>query len=113
MSVSEAYLLTQFDTQYISVLMVPYGMVLLVPYLMAFYLMFVRFSDYFPDNLFLLAASFVPLYGNEAEAGWLLTSIEFLKCFKIIIPCLAVLANRFASNQLKSWETLILNSYVL
>lgn len=113
MSVSEAYLLTQFDIQYISVLMVPYGMVLLVLYLMAFYLMFVRFSDCFPDNLFLLAASFVPLYGNEAEAGWLLTSIEFLKCFKIIIPCLAVLANRFASNQLKSWEILILNSYVL
>lgn len=70
MSVSEAYLLTWFDIQYISVLMVPYGMVLLVQYLLAFYLVFVRFSDCFPDNLFLLAASFVPLYGNKAEAGW-------------------------------------------
>lgn len=49
--------------------MVPYGMVLLVQYLMAFYLVFVRFSDCFPDNLFLLAASFVLLYGNKAEAG--------------------------------------------
>lgn len=64
MSVTEACLLTQFDIQYISVFMVPYGMVLLVQYLMAFYLMFVKFSDCFPDNLFLLAASFVHLYGN-------------------------------------------------
>lgn len=93
--------------------MVPYGMVLLVQYLMAFYLMFVRFSDCFPENLFLLAASFVSLYRNKAEAGWLLTSTEFPKRFKIIIPCLAVLADRFAPNQLKSWEILILNSYVL
>lgn len=92
MSVSEAYLLTRFDIQYISVLMVPYGMVLLVQYLMAFYLVFVRFSDCFPDNLFLLAASFVPLYGNKAEAGCFFTSTEFLKHFKVIIPCLAVLA---------------------
>jgi len=70
MNVSEAYLLTQFDIQYISVFMVLYGMVFLIQYLMAFYLMFVKFSDCFPDNLFLLAASFVQLYGNEAEAGW-------------------------------------------
>lgn len=113
MTVIEAYLLTQFDIQYISVLMVPYGMVLLVQYLMAFYLMFVRFSDCFPDNLFLLAASFVPLNGNKAEAGWFLTSMEFPKRFKIIIPCLDILANRFASNHLKSREILILNTYVL
>lgn len=87
MSVSEAYLLTQFDIQYISVFMVPYGMVVLVQYLLAFYLMFVKFSDCFPDNLFLLAAGFVHLYGNEDEAGWLFTSIEFPKCLKIIIHC--------------------------
>lgn len=87
MRVSEACLLTQFDIQYISVFMVPYGMVLLVWYLMAFYLMFVKFSNCFPGNLFLLAASFVHLYGNEAEAGWLFASIEFPKCLKIIIHC--------------------------
>lgn len=85
MSISEACLLTLFDIQYISVFIVPSGMVLLVQYLMAFYLMFVKFSDCFLDNLFLLAASFVHLYGNEAEAGCLFTSIEFPKSLKIII----------------------------
>lgn len=68
MSVSEAYLLTRFDIQYISMFMVPYGMVLLVQYLMVFYSMSVKFCDCFPDNLFLLAASFVHLCGNGAEA---------------------------------------------
>lgn len=87
MSVREAHLPAQFDIQYISVFMVPYGMVLLVQYLMAFYLMFVKFADCFPDNLFLSAASFVHLYGNGDEAGWLFTSIEYPRCLKIIIYC--------------------------
>lgn len=90
MSVSEAYLLTQFDIQYISVFMVPYGTVLLVQYLMAFYLMFVKFSDCFPDNLFLLAAGFVCSCGNKAETGGRFTSIEFPKCLKIILHCSVV-----------------------
>lgn len=62
--------------------MIPYGMVLLVQYLMAFYLMFVKFFDCFPDNLFLLPANFVHLYGNEAEAGWLFMPMEFPNSLK-------------------------------
>lgn len=87
MSVSEAYLLTQFDIQYISMFMVPYGMVLLVQYLMVLYLMAGKFCDCFPANLFLLAASLVHLSGNGAEARWLFTFIEFLKCLKTITHC--------------------------
>lgn len=66
-------------------------MVLLVQYLMAFYLMFVKFSDCFPDNLFLLATSFVCSYGNETEAGLFYVSIESPNCLELIINCLVAL----------------------
>lgn len=76
-------------------------MVLLVQYLMAFYLTFVKFSDCFPDNLFLLATCFVCSYGNETEEGLFYVSIESPNCLELIINCL-VAATEYDFNKLKS-----------
>lgn len=75
-------------------------MVLLVQYLMAYYLMFVKFSDCFPDNLFLLATCFVCSYGNETEERLFYISIESANCLELIINCL-VAGTEYDFNKLK------------